>query len=794
MRTLLLLLACGNCNSDPDKILETLDSDADGVVAADDCDDRNPNVYPGADELCDEIDNDCDGFIDEEGAVGAVTWFADADGDDFGNPEGTKVACTQPEGYIADNRDCNDSDEYIYPDAPEYCDEVDNDCDGVIDEDSALDASLFYRDVDEDGYGNPFISDRRCFDGDGYVSNDQDCNDSVPEINPSAIELCDEIDNDCDLLIDDQDSNVQGQSNWYQDSDGDGYGQGQPTLSCLSPDPESILQDGDCDDSAAFINPGAVEWCGDMLDNDCDGAIDDADSDAQQVLWYSDLDADGFGDPQSLLGLSCAAPADSSPWPEDCNDSDATINPNAAEIWYDGIDQDCGNDNDFDADTDGYEQSEDCDDSDERINPGEADICQSGIDENCDGEDDSCSASLWLEGDALGDQLGTAILYDLSSDSFWISAVGYDGASLGSGVVYQLPASASSLAEATLMVEGESIADHLGNDLGLLNDIDGDGLAEVLMASYGGDIAGLNAGAVYLYTSADSFTDVSQLGTKLTGSAAGDNFGWDLVNADDFIMSSAIYASVGGADNGATYLFTSIPSGSISASSADHIFIGEQSGEQSGMSIAYGDINADGLGDVAIGAPYHSEGNYEGMVYVSHAPFGQVVPLQSSQGKWRGDVANCNLGFSVDVGDINGDGYADVAMGSPYREQDNGGLYVAFGPADQGASVADADLQFLPQQEHSLLGSEVVLLDIDGDEQLDLLTSAPDDSSGNSNQGAVFVAYGPVTANSPFDYVLYGDAQNVYLSSSIAVGTDSILLGASSAEQLKGQIIELFPQ
>jgi hypothetical protein len=800
MRSLLLFLACGNCDSDPNKILETLDSDNDGVVAAEDCDDRNPNAYPGADELCDEIDNDCDGFIDEDGAVGAVTWFADSDSDEFGDPLVSKTSCVQPEGYISDNRDCDDTNEYTYPDAPEYCDGVDNDCDGVTDEDSSLDAALFYRDVDEDGYGNPFISDRRCFDGDGYVSNDLDCNDSVFEINPSAIEACDGIDNDCDLLVDDDDTGVADQDSWYLDEDGDGFGTGVAELSCLSLEPDRILQDGDCDDTIALINPLATEWCGDGFDNDCDGLVDLDDPDAGEVMWYADNDGDLYGDPNASLGFSCAPIADASILPEDCDDADITINPAAAEIWYDGIDQNCDNDNDFDADSDGYDNSSDCNDSDTDINPGQPDVCQSGVDENCDGVDDVCTHTAWVEGSNGGDGLGDAIVYDASTDSFWVSAVGVDGTHLGSGMIYQLPSESLDLGDALVTVEGEMIADHIGNDLELVDDQDGDGLSDVWIASYGADISGTNAGAVYLYTSMDSFANLSSLAVKVTGVSAGDNFGWDIEGGDDYLLASSIHASVQlnttnpVVDNGAAYLFTNVPTNSISANAANHLFVGEQSGEQAGMSIAYGDIAGTGLGDVVVGAPYHDEGQYGGMVYVSHAPFGLIVPLETSQGMWRGDIANCNLGFSVAVGDINDDGYDDVIMGAPYREQDNGAVFVAFGPADQGASVASADLQFFSTIEHSLLGDTVEVGDVNSDGYLDLLTSAPEYSSTNPNQGAVYISYGPVLQSNSFDSVLYGEDEDSFIFSAMALGPNSLVLGSSSANSGTGNLIEMFFQ
>ncbi len=783
MYLIALFLACPATNG-TNSILETTDADQDGFVAADDCDDSNPNVYPNADELCDEIDNDCDTFIDEESPVGSLPWFADADGDGFGNPEEGVFACVQPDGYIADNRDCNDADPLVYPDAPEYCDTIDNDCDSVVDEDSALDAGTFYRDVDGDGYGNPFVVDRRCFEGDGYVQNSDDCNDSDVEVHPAAVELCDSIDNDCDMLVDDQDDSIQDAMEWFTDEDGDGFGAGEALLACTQPTPNAVLEFGDCLDSEAVIHPEATEWCGDNLDNDCDGMIDGLDDDAQAVLWYADLDGDGVGDPEAVIGLFCANPGNASFLPEDCDDTNADISPLVAEVYYDGIDQDCANDDDFDADLDGFADVSgggmDCDDADDSIHPEQPDVCGSNLDEDCDGVVDSCTGQEWISGDAQGDNFGQTLAVDEAAGLIWVAATGVDDPELGVGGLYGLPFGSTSTADAVLTVSGEAIADHLGTHIGTLPDMDADGYAELWVSAYGADRNGLNSGAVYLLTSTAMGTDVSAATAVITGNAAGDNFGWAVWHEGSAILASAPNASVGSVHNGAAYLFNLLTPGEQSAASADVAFVGEQAGEQAGWSLDRGDFNGDGQLDVAVGSPYHSTVAYEGQVSIALAPFGPVVPLQAADGAWRGDIEDSNLGFSLDVGDINGDGYDDMVMGAPHREQDVGAVYIVYGPADSTDSVDNAAIQISAPINHARFGDGVLLRDVNNDGELDLIVTAPDASLEEANQGAVYVEYGPITGDY-FDEVLLGTGADVQLGSSVVNTSAGLFIGAHQA-------------
>ncbi len=216
-------------------------------------------------------------------------------------------------------------------------------------------------------------------DGDGYSAAAGDCDDADASVSPDASEVPEDgLDNDCDDLTD--------ETGEQEDYDGDGYSEDQ----------------GDCDEEDPEISPGAEEL-EDQIDNDCDGATDEG------TRLYDD-DGDGYSE---NFG--------------DCDDTNAAVYPAAPDEPYDGVDSNCGYDDDFDADDDGYTAAEydgdDCDDRDAAANPDAVETCN-GLDDNCDGGIDE--ALTGLEESCPGDSCllifsGTSGLAD---GLYWVDPLG----------------------------------------------------------------------------------------------------------------------------------------------------------------------------------------------------------------------------------------------------------------------------------------------------------------------------------------------------------------------------------
>ncbi|MBM4355192.1 MAG: hypothetical protein FJ109_15650, partial [Deltaproteobacteria bacterium] len=345
-------------------------------------------------ETCDGQDNNCDGEIDEPGAAGCVTAFQDLDGDGFGSLQ-SLCSCKPVAGYVSNSLDCNDQDASQSPNGNEVCDGKDNNCDSVVDEKC---------DLDGDGWcGKPFT-----MFGPEYVCahGEIDCNDFDATIHPTAAELCDGKDNNCDSVADEK-----------CDLDGDGWC-GKPALVFGG---AHVCKHSavDCKDQDAEVHPEAAELCN-FVDDDCDGNKDES----------CDADKDGFcAGPipatikgcQGLTGIAaslCVKQFQEQVCPKgflDCDDGDALVHPKAPEV-CDDKDNDCNKlvDEGVDQDGDGWclpaadvgkaclacpNGTTDCNDNITAVHPGAEDAPDlSGIDSNCDGVDGDAAICVFVDG------------------------------------------------------------------------------------------------------------------------------------------------------------------------------------------------------------------------------------------------------------------------------------------------------------------------------------------------------------------------------------------------------------
>ncbi|MFH1253564.1 MAG: putative metal-binding motif-containing protein [Candidatus Uhrbacteria bacterium] len=205
----------------------------------------------------------------------------------------------------------------------------------------------WHLDADADGFGidNGDYNQVACDQPTGYVNNTNDCDDADPAINPDADELCNGVDDNCDSNIDVQPDGSPpiDATDWWFDQDGDGYGSNMNDPYRACPDNESVVDRGmidndhDCNDHDPTVNPDTIEIC-DGVDNDCDQYVDESGA-AGAPTWYYDADADGYGDLNQPFD-ACTSPDNYVADSTDCNDADASINPDVTEI-CDGVDNDC---------------------------------------------------------------------------------------------------------------------------------------------------------------------------------------------------------------------------------------------------------------------------------------------------------------------------------------------------------------------------------------------------------------------------------------------------------------------
>ena len=388
-----------------------------------DCNDAAGGVHPNASEVCNSVDDNCDGSTDPLGAGGCTTWTLDNDGDGYGASGGASFcACSGVPGYASKTGDCTDSDASIHPNATEACNGVDDNCDGATDGIGSTGCSTFYPDVDQDGYGVTASGQCRCEpSGTTNALVGGDCNDGAVGIHPGATETCNSVDDNCSGSTDEGLLTT-----FYTDADGDGYGGSSKAL-CAANATYTITIGGDCNDSSASIKPGATETCN-GLDDNCNSQTDEG---LAMTTYYVDSDGDGYG---TGAGSARCGPGGgfTASVNGDCNDGSASVKPSATET-CNGVDDNCngatdegftGNPYYKDADGDGYGAGAsvyqcspgggytvlvngDCNDNSASVHPGATETCNS-VDDNCNSKTDEGLAQAVYYQDADKDGYGYA--------------------------------------------------------------------------------------------------------------------------------------------------------------------------------------------------------------------------------------------------------------------------------------------------------------------------------------------------------------------------------------------------
>ncbi len=389
------------------------DVDQDGFNHTVDCNDTDAAVNPNATETCNGYDDDCDTEVDEENATSCVVYYYDGDNDVFGIVNDSRCLCATEGNYDAVvDGDCDDANAAVNPNATEACNTYDDNCDGQIDEENATGSTLFYFDFDLDNYGT---NDSRyyCTASGTYTAPvNSDCNDNNDTINPSAVELCNGVDDNCDGNADEGDVCL---GAYYCDNDIDGFfgttvNGTCNTLGCAQALGCQDYPGSDCDDNNSAINPNATETCGNSVDEDCSGTDNDVNAASCTLFWY-DGDNDDFGRDNNASCLCYGEGYYSADNHLDCDDANSGVNPNATET-CNGYDDDCDAEVDeenatgstlfyFDFDLDNYGTNDsryyctasgtytapvnsDCNDNNDTINPGVVELCN-GVDDDCNG-------------------------------------------------------------------------------------------------------------------------------------------------------------------------------------------------------------------------------------------------------------------------------------------------------------------------------------------------------------------------------------------------------------------------
>ncbi len=601
------LLACALV-SDAD-LASRMDTDGDGVARPGDCDDA-------------------------DASLGAPTAsYPDTDGDAAG-AGAAAIACVAADGYVADDNDCDDTNADVSPTADEYCNGRDDNCDGVTDEDAALDAPVWYADTDADGYGDAAAPHPACSQPSGFLSDMSDCDDGDRAVYPGAAdEWYDGVDGNCDSASD-------------YDADGDGT--------------DAVEWSGsDCDDENGIIHVGAVDLCGDEIDTDCtDGDVGPCAFSGEVELAAAALRIDGD---RASAGVGARiAIGDLT--------ADGTADLIASASYITSLD-----DPGVVVMAGPLASGQTIGDAVARI--GGTDGMGAG----------TALAVADVDGDTIDD-----VIVGSSGGGAWGSFTGSAAFVLG-------PVGGTSfMGDASLFLLGTRDGDRLGNVLANAGDVDGDGDDEVLIrANYDGGVAG---GVVYLVRGepggpsewgAERF--VSEAAGREAGAALAGGADIDGDGLDDMIIGDP-----NGSNRGAAYVIFGPASLAGSLALADRVLEGNAE-DGAGYALALGQLDADGYADAVIVAPYHrgTDGVTQGAAYVMSGPLASGATLAAPDARLLADEDR-GVGSAVTGGDLDGNGTDDLSIGPFSLTRAVASTFLT--PLSGVLSLADADGRVVPAE------------------------------------------------------------------------------------------------